>query len=542
MGGKSMKLALVYPPFYHKLFNENLATVDDEFGIFPYISFGHVARVAREGGFEVRLFDAANSGASYATALAEITSFDPDLLALPTHSAQVFRDVLDWATRLKDDTGLPILTGGYECDFYPQEIMTHRGFDYLCKGAVEVFMEPFARAFERGAGYEKVPNLFFKREGETVFTHEVAGPGFADLAIPDRSIFDHTLFRSHVSQRKNFTIGMSSLGCPHGCSFCCMSKTAYSARAPEHVLEEIEGCVTDHGIHEIDWFDPVMFQRKERVRELAEELAARRLDLIWSARTRLEPLTTSSRGGRPDERFIRTLSESGCRRLFIGIEAASETILDGVHKNLKVSDLHDVLACLREHGIMSLGFFMIGNPGETEATALETIDFARTVDLDYAQFSMTTMKPHTELTARYVREATGRDYWRDHVLGEVEEQILPSPWTELSRDDIERLAKRGYLAFYLRPRYILRMLRKTRSLEELEKYLRVALQMVLRPVATPAGETPAGARRYRRFVLALVEASLARLNRRGKRHSVHAFGSGPLAALEIALEELRRER
>ena len=50
-----MKLALVYPPFHPKRFNENLATVDDQFGTFPHIGFGWVAAVAKASGWEVRL-------------------------------------------------------------------------------------------------------------------------------------------------------------------------------------------------------------------------------------------------------------------------------------------------------------------------------------------------------------------------------------------------------------------------------------------------------------------------------------------------------
>ena len=154
-----MKLALVYPPFYHKAFNENLPTVDAEFGVFPYIAYGYVANEARAAGWQVRLFDAAADGAGYAGTLAGIRAFDPDLLAFPAHAAQTFRDVLAFAERLKADTGLPALVGGYETEHYPRQIMAHACFDFMCQGGASPFLPEFLAAFERGRGYEKVPGL-----------------------------------------------------------------------------------------------------------------------------------------------------------------------------------------------------------------------------------------------------------------------------------------------------------------------------------------------------------------------------------------------
>jgi len=187
---------------------------------------------------------------------------------------------------------------------------------------------------------------------------------------------------------------------------------------------------------------------------------------------------------------------------------------------------------------MVLGFFMIGNPGETRATALETIRFARSLPLDYAQFSMTTMKPHTALEQEHMQRALGIDYWREHVLGRADERQLPAPWTELTRDEIEALTKRAYLLFYSRPEYLLRIVREVEGPAELAKYLRVALQLALRPVAGgKVRDLPGG--RLARAALTFVEAALATSARRTARHSARAHGEGLHGAIGLALDELR---
>ena len=154
-----MKVALIYPPFFHKKFNENLPTVDDEFGLFPHIGFGWVSAAAKKYGHDVRLFDAAVSKCEYESVLREVKEYNPDVLGFAAHAIQTFRDMLVWAEKFKHDTGLPTLVGGYEAKVYPNEIMEHKCFDFLCTGEAITFMGPFLGALNKGSGYDKVPDL-----------------------------------------------------------------------------------------------------------------------------------------------------------------------------------------------------------------------------------------------------------------------------------------------------------------------------------------------------------------------------------------------
>ena len=48
-------------------------------------------------------------------------------------------------------------------------------------------------------------------------------------------------------------------------------------------------------------------------------------------------------------------------------------------------------------GIQSLGFFILGLPGETKTTMRETIEFAKSLPLSAANFTIATPFPGTEL-------------------------------------------------------------------------------------------------------------------------------------------------
>ncbi|OFZ21430.1 MAG: hypothetical protein A2X94_07945 [Bdellovibrionales bacterium GWB1_55_8] len=475
-----MRVALIYPHYGHKVFNENLSLVDREFGRFPYISYGYVARCIKEWGGDVRLFDAMATGIGYEETFRRVKEYNPDLLGFAAHSAQTLPDTIAWAKRMKADSGLPILVGGYEAGRYSAEIMHHSCFDYLCTGQAQGFMSPFLDAFQKRGDFKSVPGLVY-RSGENVVSSSVpAGRiAFNDFGVPDRSIFDHSAYYSHVSQRRNFTIGVSSHGCPYGCSFCCMANTGHDAKSAEQVFAEIQDCYQNYNIREIDWFDPLMFLQKRRIVDICERIQAAKMDLYWSARTRADTLIDSA-SGQIDEKFIETLASSGCKRLFIGIESGDQDVLQNINKGLRTRDLHKLFSSLRAHGIRVLGFFMIGNPGETAATVRKTVALAKSLPIDYAQFSITLMKPDTQLSAQYMVPAIGFDYWREFIKGTVVERVLPSPWTRLRREEQERMAYWAYVSFYFRPTMIARSLRRVESFAELGKYARVAAKILMR--------------------------------------------------------------
>ncbi len=535
-----MKIAFVYPTFHTQPFNENLPTVDDEFGLFPHLGFGWGARVAKELGWEVRLFDGLATRAPVEEVIQKLRDWGPDLVGFSAHACQTFRFMLGWAKRIKAETGLPTLVGGYEAKVYPEEIMGHGCFDYLCAGENISFLRTFLPTFERGHGYEKVPDLYWYSQGTLKRTMPGPRLRFRDFPTPDRSIYPNHLYYSHVSQRRNFTIGMSEVGCPYPCSFCCMRHSGFDARSPEQLIAETEECIA-LGIHEIDWFDPIMLHDRRRVMDYAKEISARKLDVIWSCRSRIDSLSFHKTDGPVDEEYIRTIAEGGCRRIFFGIESGDDEVLLAMMKGQKATtQIRKVLECVSDHGIMALGFFIVGAPDDTPKTCEKTIQFSLTLPLTYAQYQIAIIKPHTELEKQYIIDATGIDYWREYMRGTVDEHLLPTPWTQMTRPELERMARTAYFRFYGRPNYALPMLGRIESFDELQRYLRVGTQLLLRPLRPPTGKTLPAWQRALRATGTFIEATMTAANP-GARHPVFRAGGGLKGAWRLAQKEFRRE-
>jgi len=298
--------------------------------------------------------------------------------------------------------------------------------------------------------------------------------------VPARHLVDNSAYWSFISRYRNFTPLLTSRGCPFRCAFCEQGSKRFRPRSPGLVADEIEACVRDHGVREIDVFDSAFTIRKDRVLAICDELVRRRLDVVWAARSRVDCV---------DAEMLAAMRRAGCARLYYGIESGDPEILRRLRKDADLDRVRTVVAQTRRAGIHAFGFFMVGSPGEDAGTVQRTVRLALDLDLDYAQFSKVVPMPGTELYEALLAE-TGRDWWRERLLGGPEVEI-PRPGCRLTEAEVEEAVRRAYLRFYFRPSYVARALRRVRSWPELRRSVATALRMAVRPGhAAPGGAAP----------------------------------------------------
>jgi radical SAM superfamily enzyme YgiQ (UPF0313 family) len=234
-----------------------------------------------------------------------------------------------------------------------------------------------------------------------------------------------------------------SRGCPHSCIYC-LAPLYYGKRerrrSAASVLEEIRVCVRDHGIrHFIFWGEMVSFRREALV-ELCELLIREGVTVVWMGAARADQL---------DDELLALMRRAGCFMLTLGLESASQAILDSSHKSLRVEDGIRAARAIRRAGIKVMGHFVVGLPGETEQTARATRVFARR-HCDYAQFYCAVPYPGTELAAMARREGWLRQVdWTDYDFPKA---LLDLPG--LSAERAELLRRRAFLEFYMRPEVV----------------------------------------------------------------------------------------
>ncbi|MCX5667430.1 MAG: radical SAM protein [Candidatus Omnitrophica bacterium] len=460
-----MRLALVFNPFKYKLHEENLRVVQKYFGMFPPLSLAWVAAIARQAGHEAIIIDARTLNLSMEETLLRLKSYKPDIMGFMM-TTYMFRDTLEWIRYLKKNLSIPVVVGGYNLRVYPKESISCPEIDY---GVIEHALESVPQlleALEGGRKIEEVVGIVYKKDGRLMM-NPPRPVDFEKFPYPARDLLPNELYAEFPTERKNFTVMVTSLGCPYRCLFCEAGGTAYNPRSPRTVVDEMEECYRRYGVREIDIFDYDFTADKKRVIEICRGIRERKLDILWACRSRVDI----------DAEILREMRDAGCGRVYYGIESGSEEILAGVDKKITLNRIRETIRTTKGLDMKALGFFLIGAPGENKDTVRRTVRFAKELRLDYVQFSKCLAKPLTPLWKDMVKE-TGRDYWKGWILGEEEDKVLPRPWTGLTNEEIDRLAKWAYVSFHSRPEFLIRSALRVRSFSELKRKFLGFMDMV----------------------------------------------------------------
>lgn len=465
---EGLRVALVYPPYGAVRNEPGIKTVKENYGIFPSLSLLYVAGILEAAGCEVLFLDAHAEDIGLDACVERLQRFGPDYVGY-TLTTYLFFQSMDWIQAIRKQVDVPVIVGGVHLSIYPRETLGYRAIDYAITNEAEYALPDLLEALVRRTSLADVRGIAYRQpDGDVIVTPKARDCDVDETPYPARHLIDNSLYYSFISQYRNFTCFITSRGCPYKCIFCEQGSKAFRARSPKNVVDELEVCHKELGIRELDFFDSSFTIRKDRVIGICEEIQRRKLPIVWAARTRVDCITDD---------VLSAMRAAGCTRIYYGIESGNREILQTLKKSTSIEMYRDVVSRTRKHGIATFGYFMVGNPYETEASIRQTIRLALELDLDYAQFSKVTPMPATEMYTLLLKE-TGRDYWREHIEKGVDEDI-PRPMCDMSDAEIQRWARLAYLRFYYRPKYIARALGRLKSREELARSVKTAWQMLV---------------------------------------------------------------
>jgi len=424
---QGLKVALVYPPYGPVRNEPGIRTVKENYGIFPSLSLLYVAGILERAGCEVLFLDAHAEDLTLDQTVARLRSFSPDFVGY-TMTTYLFFQTMDWIKAIRAQVDVPTIVGGVHMSIYPRETLAYPEVDYGITHEAEIALPQLLTAITGGKDLSQIRGVTYRQpDGTVVVTPKAADVDVNAAPFPARHLLDNSIYYSFISKYKNFSCFITSRGCPYKCIFCEQGSKAFRARTPDNVCDELEICVKEQGIRELDFFDSSFTIRKDRVIAICEEIQRRKLDIVWAARTRVDCISDD---------VLSAMQRAGCTRIYYGIESANREVLSTLKKSTSLEMYRDVVSRTKKYGIHTFGYFMVGNPYETDATVRQTIRLALSLDLDYAQFSKVTPMPATEMYTLLVKE-TGRDYWQEHIEQGIDEDI-PRPLCDLTDEEIQR--------------------------------------------------------------------------------------------------------
>lgn len=278
-------------------------------------------------------------------------------------------------------------------------------------------------------------------------------------------LFPIEKYRYPLMQRHPFVPVITNLSCPHTCSYCPVQGVVYRKRNMAELFNELD-YLKKLNIKELMIGDLMFNADVNRSKEICRQMISTNLNFSWTSLMRPESV---------DEELISLAKRAGCHTISFGVETTSESILVN---NSRKSDSQKIKSCLSycdKYGIKSLVIVLLGLPGETMETAMETISFVCDTKATFLSVNIFTKR----VGSKYMDKMDSlEEIFKDHSDLDSDSVLVSN--CDLTTDQLKTLRRTAYLKFYCNPTRIFRILSHFRSLTEILEKIRSGLMLFSR--------------------------------------------------------------
>jgi len=421
-----MKIILTRPNYHSHL-------------VTPPLALGYLSAYLRNNGYQVKIVDGLNYGLTNQEIVEQCQ--EADLVGISIMS-DYFLETKDLCQKLKQ-INKKVVLGGPHPSVLAKETLEETKADYVIIGEGEETLLDLVKAIENQQDVKQIPGLISRNKKEFI-----PRPLIKDLdSLPflDWSALDPRNYKKapHGALIKNFPVApiISSRGCPYQCKFCASPAIWHRIirfRSPANVVDEIEYLVNNFGVKEIHFEDDNLTLKKEHVSQICSLILERNLKISWAT-------PNGIRADQVNFEILQLMKQSGCYYIVFGIESGNQEILDSIEKKEKLIEIERAVNWSHRLGLMTQGFFIFGLPGETEKTIKRTIDFAKKIPLDRAQFLLLDLLPGSALWREYKDEIE-----IDYSKRSYQEATWIPPG--LTKETLEKSQSLAFRSFFFRPR------------------------------------------------------------------------------------------
>ena len=453
-----MNIAFINPPFFPKYSRGSRSPAVTKSGTVYYpIWLALAAGYAERFGHKVILIDAPAEPINLEDTIKRLTEFKPDMLVAETSTGSINNDVR-FAAGLKDifPSLFICMVGNHvtACDM--ETLEGNNLIDSVARNEYEETIVDLAERIEKNQSLENVLSLTW-RKGPEVIRNESRPP----LQNLDDMPFASEVFKKFLNPRDYFfsagrfpqVMMYTGRGCPYLCTFCVYPQNFYghnyrhrSAKSIAAEFKYIEENFPD--VVEVTIEDDTFTVYKDHVIEVCKLLIAQKNHLTWTCNVRADL----------DAETMGWMKKANCRLVIVGFESGSNKILKLMKKGVKVEQFK-AAENARKTGLLVHACYMMGNRGETLETMYETLELAKKMNTDTAQFFPLMIYPGTEaydwakkeglITVKNYDEWLTPDGLHNTVVGTH----------DLAPQEIVDFCNYARREYYLRPAYILVKLR-----------------------------------------------------------------------------------
>lgn len=457
-----------YPIMFIAPFFSSALSFDELVSKTPPLGLAYLAAVLERDGFSnLKIIDMLAEKISFERIGEAIAKFNPAILGLTLTTRQVkpVAEIIKITKEISPD--ILCVIGGVQASALPEKTLVETGADVCVFGEGELTILELARALINKGSLDSIEGIVFKK-GETTQKNPPRAliKDLDALPFPARHLLLLPKEYSRDSQTAlsdNETVMVTSRGCPFRCAFCDKSVfgRTHRVRSAKNVVDEVEFLVKEYGVKSIRFFDDLLTSIPERIKAICHELKERNLNIKWSCESRVNTINLE---------LLTVMKEAGCVEMHFGIESGNQEILNLQQKDITLEQIVAAVKITNQVGIASRGYFIIGLPGDTRKTILETIKFGKSLNLKNAGIFFYVPFPGT-FERKYKLEDYGEVLikdWEDYVVFE-KPVYIPKGMTEA---ELMKLYRRAYLEMHLNFKSIINLLKRARNISTLKSYFK----------------------------------------------------------------------
>jgi anaerobic magnesium-protoporphyrin IX monomethyl ester cyclase len=435
---KNKRLALIKPPMtYCNWYNR------------PVLGLTYVSAYLEQNGFDCKIFDAYFKNWSLPELVNNIIAYNPDFIGVTSMTHEIV-SAANVASAIKKSLDVPVVVGGCHATALPDRTLAEFPvFDYAIYGEGEkTALELLEYLSNRNSKSDlaSIRGLAFRNRDNIVVNEPrpfLASEELDKLPYPAFHQYYGDNSKTLTGKDKYYVM-LTSRGCPYNCAFCMqVLGRKVRLRSAESVCQEIEYAIFRYGAHTINFEDELFLTNTQRTRQILNMLIDSGLSkrIRWSALTRVNMV---------DKDMLSLAKRAGCFRLHMGVESGDDDTLKAIGKGITVEQVRNAVDLVKDAGIESGTYFIIGHPNETRRTAQKTIDLA--AELNTKTIAVGIMVPYPG-TRVYDMAKRGENGYR----------LLSEDWAQydkyggrtlevkgLSYEEMVKLQKRAYINLYLK--------------------------------------------------------------------------------------------
>jgi anaerobic magnesium-protoporphyrin IX monomethyl ester cyclase len=424
---------------------------------YPPLGLGYLGAILEKEGHKVKVLDIDAENISKGDLITLLKNFNPLLVGI-TCTTPTYKNAVELGALIKNIIPTKIVLGGIHPTIDPENAIKAKSIDMLIIGEGEKTIKELAEFIEKNeTDFSKINGLVYKKENKIIINNpREMIQNLDELPFPARHLFGSRKYTyPDALYEQSFPI-FTSRGCPGQCTYCCSKQIfcgKFRYRSAKNIVDEIEYLIKKYGAKEIHMWDDCFTLIKNRVFEVRNEFIKRKIKIKVA-------FPNGLRVDMVDPEILKALKEMGTYSIAFGVESGNQDILNKIKKGTKIEQIIKAFKETKKLGIEIWGFFMIGLPGETKETIMDTINFAIKLNPDIAKFHILKPYPGSEAYHDLLKQNLIMDYDYSNYgihIGPVHR--LPT----VSKKEMMAYQKLAYRKFYLRPSILLKQLKRIKS-------------------------------------------------------------------------------